>query len=199
MNVLTIPISSISGDGYEIEECTPVESIQPPETKAVAVETVHVSGRIDKFRDTYTFRGKVNGSYHGTCCQCLASMAVPFSVSVRWIFEHISGNTFKEITRSPDEADFLSLEMSRNYSGSEMQDTAINLAPYVWEEVVLSEPYIYVCSDTCKGVCGLCGADLNVKRCSCEQASVSQRISDNQGLSALATMFPDLAPEKDKE
>lgn len=199
MNILTIPISSIGDDGYELEECASVESIQPPDTKAVAVDTVCVSGRFMKFHDTYTFLGKVTGTYHGTCCQCLASAAVPFSVKVRWIFEETSGAVLREISRTEEEADYLTREMIEGYSSKSGHERAINLSPYVWEEVVFAEPYTFVCSEDCQGICGRCGNNLNEDTCSCEQEDSSQPITDNQGLAALAKLFPELAPEKDKE
>ncbi|NLN93484.1 MAG: DUF177 domain-containing protein [Candidatus Hydrogenedens sp.] len=199
MNILTIPISSISVDGYEYEECTPVESIQPPDTQAVAVDTVSVSGRFTKFRDTYTFRGIVNGTYHGTCCQCLASAAVPFSVQVRWIFEETSGSVLREISRTEEESEYLSPEQVEEYFSKSAQERVINLAPYVWEEVVFAEPYTFVCSEECKGICGHCGANLNKHQCGCEEKKASQQRIDNPGLAALAKFYPQLAPDKDKE
>jgi len=199
MNNLTIPISCIGGDGYEFEECIPLESIQPPDTPAVAVGSVCISGRFTKFRESYTFRGRVTGAYHGTCCQCLASADVPFSVQVRWIFEKISGNVLKEISRSQEETDFFYSHPAKNASAPAAQEDVICLAPYVWEEVVFAEPYTYVCGPDCKGVCGRCGTNLNHNDCGCDKEKESQHLNDNQGLSALAKMFPELQSDKNKE
>ncbi len=43
----------------------------------------------------------------------------------------------------------------------------IELDDDIREEILLSFPAKILCSDSCKGLCARCGADLNTERCRC--------------------------------
>ncbi len=51
----------------------------------------------------------------------------------------------------------------------------IDLTPHVHEYLILTIPMKTVCSDTCKGICPGCGADLNKEECSCEEQGSDPR------------------------
>jgi uncharacterized protein len=50
------------------------------------------------------------------------------------------------------------------YAGKE-----IDLDPVVREQVILALPAYPVCQDGCKGLCPVCGANLNERECGCER------------------------------
>lgn len=43
----------------------------------------------------------------------------------------------------------------------------LDLAPALREELILRVPQFVVCSDTCRGLCPTCGANLNETTCNC--------------------------------
>jgi len=45
----------------------------------------------------------------------------------------------------------------------------INLTPDVREDILLALPMVAVCSDTCQGLCRVCGANLNHEKCKCKR------------------------------
>ena len=45
----------------------------------------------------------------------------------------------------------------------------VDLTESVREDILLQLPQRTLCGPTCKGLCPVCGQDLNVRRCSCEQ------------------------------
>ncbi|MBN1969003.1 MAG: DUF177 domain-containing protein [Candidatus Delongbacteria bacterium] len=45
----------------------------------------------------------------------------------------------------------------------------LDFSPYLIEEVLLNIPYIKLCSDECKGVCYICGQNLNSGVCECSK------------------------------
>jgi uncharacterized protein len=53
----------------------------------------------------------------------------------------------------------------------------IDLDPIVQEQVLLALPVSVVCKDDCKGLCPVCGQDLNEKECGCERKVVDPRLS----------------------
>ena len=50
------------------------------------------------------------------------------------------------------------------YSGK-----VIDLDPLVREQLVLSLPAYPVCREDCKGLCPVCGANLNERECGCDR------------------------------
>ena len=47
----------------------------------------------------------------------------------------------------------------------------------VFGELLLSMPGKVLCKDDCKGLCPVCGTDLNVTECDCEKESLDPRMS----------------------
>ena len=198
MNALKISVTSIGNEGYAFEQRVRVSSIQPPDTKPLPVESVLVSGRFERLGEEYLFRGAVSGAYEGACVRCLQPSQMPFDVEVAWVFAEGAGVVFEEIGHALDmEAGDLidddPKEAYRSFQGHE-----INLAPYVWEEVVFAQPSRFLCKDSCKGICPHCGIDKNEGNCQCAEVLTEEQVG-NRGLAVLADMFPELRPEKTKE
>ena len=51
----------------------------------------------------------------------------------------------------------------------ELGSTSLDLDALIWEDVVLSLPTIWLCRPECKGLCQICGADLNKGDCGCKK------------------------------
>lgn len=51
--------------------------------------------------------------------------------------------------------------------------SVIDIQPFVKEEILLHFPDFPVCSAGCKGLCGICGANLNLSDCSCRKGSAN--------------------------
>ena len=54
----------------------------------------------------------------------------------------------------------------------ELEDK-LDISPFVREEFLLLLPIMPVCSDECKGLCPVCGKNLNIDRCDCDKAKKS--------------------------
>ena len=56
-----------------------------------------------------------------------------------------------------------------------LNDKRIDLSEAVYQNVILNMPQRYLCKDDCRGICPVCGADLNQKQCDCkiEETSVN--------------------------
>ena len=46
----------------------------------------------------------------------------------------------------------------------------IDLNPLVYEEVILNVPMKPLCKDECKGICSMCGKNLNNEACNCDKS-----------------------------
>lgn len=61
-----------------------------------------------------------------------------------------------------DEADFADIMLI------DMEHMSIDLSEMVRQEIILHFPFIAVCSKGCTGLCGICGQNLNQKKCGCQ-------------------------------
>lgn len=52
----------------------------------------------------------------------------------------------------------------------------IDLDPIVREQVLLALPLSVVCQDDCRGLCAVCGQNLNEKECGCERKIIDPRL-----------------------
>ena len=53
----------------------------------------------------------------------------------------------------------------------------IDLDPILREQVLLALPMQVVCREDCRGLCGMCGQNLNEAACSCESKRVDPRLA----------------------
>jgi uncharacterized protein len=58
-----------------------------------------------------------------------------------------------------------------DYNKLYLKEPVIDLGELYREQVYLSIPSQILCNDSCKGLCQICGADLNQRTCDCEQTS----------------------------
>lgn len=88
----------------------------------------------------------------GSCDRCLEPVAIPMELS----FERV----IKPLTEGMDgdEADELSF----------MEGYQLNVEDFVKTEIIVNWPMKILCKDDCKGVCPVCGKNLNVVTCGCD-------------------------------
>ena len=63
----------------------------------------------------------------------------------------------------------------------------IDLAEDIREEFWLNIPLVYVCKENCKGLCAICGQNLNIKDCGCKIDFKNEEF-DNNSLSVLKNL-----------
>lgn len=89
----------------------------------------------------------------GQCVRCLEDFQQPLSIEFQELFAYR--------TRHTRESEFFVPE-----------DGHINLAPLVYQNMVLAIPIKALCQPDCKGLCTFCGTNLNQSTCEHETARV---------------------------
>ena len=118
--------------------------------------------------DHIRVRGRVQVPVALTCSRCLATYRQQIDSRFTIIFRE--GQTRYE---DEDEVELEEQDLvSALYSGDE-----IDLLPEIAEQVALAMPLKPLCSDTCKGLCPSCGADLNQTVCSCTKEPVNLKFA----------------------
>ena len=98
---------------------------------------------------TFHFHGRVEGEFPSQCHRCLDPVHVPvggdFDLMVRR-GEHGGETADDLVVLSPSQHQ-------------------LDLTPMIRETVVLNEPMIVLCSESCRGLCPVCGANWNRDTC----------------------------------
>jgi len=112
------------------------------------------------------FQGLLGGSLEGRCSRCLKD----FTITLRKNFDFV-------LSPDRDKSDRKIAELSREDLGLSTYSTdEINLAPLIREQVVLGLPTRPLCAESCRGLCGGCGVNLNYEACLCSAAGDDPRL-----------------------
>ncbi|MEG1536779.1 MAG: DUF177 domain-containing protein [Clostridiales bacterium] len=106
----------------------------------------------------------VNGQYRGELLLQCSRCAERFAYQVKGIYD---GEYLAERLEQPD---LFREEPQRGFSG----DT-IDLTPALLEEIYLELPMQPLCREDCRGLCPICGINLNSNSCSCGRDDIDPR------------------------
>ena len=106
-----------------------------------------------------------------TCSRCLKEFGMllesPFSLTYT-----------EEMPEMASELDVEETELSAEEIGLILfKGNKIDLTQALQEQVVMSLPMQPLCAKTCKGLCPICGTDLNQSACGCQQRSVRTKFA----------------------
>ncbi len=101
--------------------------------------------------------GKVQTTLRLQCVRCLKEFSYPLSTT----FE-LTLHPFREAP-SEEETELGSEEMESSF----FEGGEIHLSEIACEQIFLEIPYQPVCQEGCKGLCPICGKDLNLSSCEC--------------------------------
>jgi uncharacterized protein len=130
----------------------------------------HVEARLQKLGRRVRVSASTKAELTVPCGRCLAPVAldvpVEFELTLVPAEEHADepgGET--DASHGPVGGSFdAGAAEEETYTGK-----VVDLAPLVREQVVLAlQPYP-VCRDACKGLCPVCGANLNDRECGCDR------------------------------
>ncbi len=118
---------------------------------------VHVAGEIVNRTGIVTLSYKATYTLAADCDRCLEH------------FEREDAQSYSHV-----------LVLSLNGEDTEefvlLTDATLNLTELVTSDLVLSIPVKLLCSDDCKGLCQVCGANKNHTACSCKTKTIDPRL-----------------------
>lgn len=118
---------------------------------------VHVKGTVAVSAEVVLLRAEISFCFHGQCDRCLR----PFERMYRLPIEHILVDTL-----SNDENDDFIL----------LQQYQLDLSDLVMTDMLLELPYKSLCKEDCRGLCPICGKDLNEGLCGCKPNTTDPRL-----------------------
>ena len=111
--------------------------------------------------------GSVASAVRLSCSRCLAEYELPISSEFTIFYTESKGEELDE------EVELSDVELiSATYTGEE-----IDLDFEIAEQVMLEVPYKPLCSESCRGLCPQCGADLNAGDCGCDRGGINLKMA----------------------
>ena len=95
------------------------------------------------------------------CSRCLKMVQVPFEIDFEKEFD-FSGQK-EEASIELEETEYI-------------QEYSLDVDTLITEEMMLQFPMQTLCSDNCKGICDICGTNLNTGSCNCDQQGRDPRM-----------------------
>jgi uncharacterized protein len=112
-------------------------------------------GRIEKMGEDYLLRASLQGEMETTCARCLEPAQVPLNLPLAMTF--VSKEADK--TGDDEDPDVIALTGGEIDVGDEIRD-----------EISLAMPINALCKESCRGLCSVCGGNLNLSACGCKSA-----------------------------
>jgi uncharacterized protein len=136
------------------------------ETMDFTLHESTVSCSLKKVSETVFIEGKVQTTIDLECCRCLEVTKQVLDSDFKYTFAPTESLVNEEIELSAED-----LEIS--YYDNDI----IDLNQIAFEQIVLQIPMKALCSETCKGLCPICGINLNTASCSCQSDFVDDRLA----------------------
>lgn len=125
------------------------------------VRPVNVDLEIYKRPDHIRIVGAIQSDLRLVCHRCLEAFNWPFQEEVDvFLIEEVKAPQGEETELEVDELEY-------DFFDGEN----IEIDQLVAEQIFLVLPYKILCSETCKGLCSRCGANLNEEPCECDRLS----------------------------
>jgi len=131
-------------------------------------EPLEIYCRLSKSEDLISAKGWVQGKMLLTCDRCLEEFESGFK-------------SFFELHYLPKEVETTEPDVEIYPDGAAetvyFEGEILDIADQIRQTVLLSVPMRALCRDDCRGLCGVCGCNLNVDSCRCSGPSMDSRWS----------------------
>jgi len=143
------------------------DSIELEAEHARLAGPVHLKCEVSRSGFQTAIAGNITANFDIECSRCLETVAFSQALDFRVEFvdkEHFGADGEHEVDPANLLADALETEQ-------------IDLNEVVREQLLLNLPERVYCREDCKGLCEICGANRNLKDCSCTEDAIDPRWS----------------------
>ena len=122
------------------------------------VSPVQISGEIRAFASSAELHVDVRYAYSMPCNRCLTETRKELHHSI----SHVLVNKLND---EEDFDDYIVVEGEK-----------LDLDELIYSDIILLTPSKYVCKEDCKGLCPVCGQNLNEGDCTCQKQQTDPRL-----------------------
>lgn len=139
------------------------EDVRIPGGLAMSVNAV-------KAGTTVHVTGTLSGTARRQCVRCLKEYDEALRIPV--VGEYLSDADIKAKPAGRELPERSGEDEDTDDEGYVYTGEEIELADMLREHVILAEPMQPLCHEECRGLCPVCGQDLNVRRCECREEQI---------------------------
>jgi uncharacterized protein len=167
-----LDLTQIRSAEEHVERVYQPEALAKPDDDYVIVEPVGLSFDVFKSGESYRVAGRVKTTLELTCSRCLDGFRLPVDGPFDVRFLPHSQNLGEGELEVEDE------ELDVGY----FSDESIDLGQLVREQFYLAIPMKPLCREDCRGLCPVCGVNLNSETCSCRPKWEDPRLAPLEAL-----------------
>lgn len=127
----------------------------------------HVEAKLDKVERRVRLEGHAEVKLDAPCGRCLAKVTV--EVPVAFDLALVPSDEYEGGSSTADKGPVAGSFGPGAADEDVYQGNVIDLDPIVREQILLALPTYPVCREGCKGLCPVCGTNLNEKECGCDR------------------------------
>ena len=156
MKISVSEISRVDGASMNIDFEEPILDVIETQNGFVFEKPVSFNGKITNISGILKLDGILKFYYTANCSRCLKPITGEGEIHV--IEDFVEGESNEDI----DVYTFIG--------------SSIQLDKALFDNIILSLPVKLLCSDDCKGICHMCGKDLNEGQCKCEHIEINPKL-----------------------
>lgn len=161
---MIIDIDRLPREGLKISREFEFSTAEIIEESAVFIQPVHAEVSVRKVGEEVFVKGRIKAVLSFVCSRCL----VPYEFPVDSQFDLVY--LPEELEMAKDELESQDMNTSFYYS------RRIDLREVVLEQFNLTFPVKPLCSESCQGICPVCGRNINSSECSCIKENSDSRL-----------------------
>lgn len=130
----------------------------------------HVDARLEKLERRVLVRGSARAELTAQCSRCLTPVSA--DLPVEFTLTMVPADEYEEEAGAAEDRAHHPVAGSFDAGAAEedvYSGKVIDLDPILREQLLLALPGYPVCQDGCKGLCTVCGTNLNERECGCDR------------------------------
>lgn len=158
---MKVQVSDITDEGLDLEFQEIVKVSVP------LLLPAKVRLRLEKVASEVFAQGEVSTRMELQCSRCLRNFPKDMDMNINVVYhplEELTGEEKHEVREDELDMGFY-------------RDDELDIQDLVAEQILLNVPMKPLCSESCRGICPKCGADMNVNPCRCEQKETDPRLA----------------------
>lgn len=163
---MRIEVDRLSEAGESLAHTYGAEELAINDERASLRGGAKVMGQASRQGPRVRLSGAITAAVEIQCDRCLRPVVVP--VETEFDVTYIPAAMEAE---TPESAEL----HAEDLDSSVYEGDAVDLDEVVREQVLLTLPSRFICQEECRGLCPVCGIDLNTQTCACEQSQTDPR------------------------
>lgn len=152
------------GESFHFDFSEKMDSLEVGNDEISFKDPVSISLDVKNVGNVLNFKGSIKGETVLTCSRCLETYPFHLETDFDERFIHES-----DIAAAQE--DGIDTEDMQVIEGNK-----IELGDIVSESILLNIPMKLICSENCRGLCSVCGINLNNSNCNCKSEEIDPRL-----------------------